>query len=126
MAFIDDIGATVTSAAQNAVKKGQDITSIAKLKLRISEDEKRINEIYAHIGRIYVRKFGDRTTGEAGRLIDEIRETEERLAEYKRQISEIKGTSVCPVCNAELQRGSAYCNVCGKKQIEDEALTEEI
>ena len=44
-----------------------------------------------------------------GRLVSAIHESENKIRDYKHQIKDIKGVSVCEKCGAEVAVNSAFC-----------------
>ena len=51
MAFLDDFGKKLSTAADLAVDKAKDLAEIGKLKLDIAAEEKEINNLYIQIGK---------------------------------------------------------------------------
>lgn len=46
-------------------------------------------------------------------MIDVISVSEGKIANYKKQIQDIKGVVRCAKCGAEVQAGAAFCSSCG-------------
>lgn len=115
MAFFDDISKKVSDVARTVGNKGREVADIAKLKYRISEEERKADEIYKRIGKLFVEKAGDRAKGVFAELIGEINSSKARVEGYKAQIRELKGDIVCDGCGAEITSDATFCPVCGKK-----------
>lgn len=115
MAFFDDISKKVGEAARTVGQKGRDAADVARLKLRICEEEKRLDGVYCRIGRLFVEKVGDRAEDPFAELVAEIRRGEGRISEYKGQIRELKGISICEKCGAEIYTEDTFCASCGEK-----------
>ena len=89
MAFFDDISKKVHDVARTVESKGREVADVARLKYRISEEERRADEIYKKIGKLFVERAGDRAKGTFAALIDEVRASEEKVEGYKAQIREL-------------------------------------
>lgn len=113
MAFFDDIGKKITQAGQGAVQKGKDMAEIARLNSAISEEEKKINNFYYQIGKMYAQVHRNDFDEDFSPLFFGLNESEETLAKLKADLLSVKGTQNCPFCGAEVPLNSAFCNVCG-------------
>ena len=115
MAFFDDISKKVNDVARTVESKGREVADVARLKYRISEEERRADEIYKKIGKLFVERAGDRAKGTFAALIDEVRASEEKVEGYKAQIRELKGITLCSECGGEIHADATFCPTCGKK-----------
>lgn len=123
MAFLDKIGKTITSTSKDVAKKTKDLTEIARLNSQISAEQKRIEETYYKIGKIYYEEYKDTSLENLMPLCNEIDETNSRIETYKAQVIEIKGILPCPNCGTELPNESTFCSKCGsnvKSYIEEQ------
>ena len=102
MAFFDDIG-----------KKTKNLADSAKISVSISDEEKRLNNLYYQVGKLYVSLHPADYEFEFGGMMTQISEVEAKLAEYRQQLQQIKGVAICPRCNAEVPRNSVFCPNCG-------------
>lgn len=50
---------------------------------------------------------------EASGQLDSIEEIEKKIADYRKQLQEIKGVQCCPNCGEEVSKGMAFCCFCG-------------
>lgn len=122
MAFFDDLGKKISKAGQTAAQKTKEMTDIAKLNSAISEEEKRINNNYNQIGKLYVTLHSTDYENEFAEMVEAIKASEEKISSYRQQVKDIKGTIKCSCCGAEIPINSAFCNVCGspiEKQMTD-------
>lgn len=115
MAFFDDLGKKLSQAGQTAVQKTKEVTDIARTNAAIGEQEKRIAEIYSEIGKLYVMKYPSGGDEEFQVLLERLRDAENKIIEFRKQIQEIKGVVRCEKCGAEVAGNSAFCNSCGAK-----------
>ncbi len=123
MNFIDDFTQKLTKAGQSAVQKTKDFAEIAKLNSRISEEEKRKNEIYSQIGKLYCSKYSEIGEPEFAELVASISESEKKINELNEQIKTLKGSAKCANCGADLTAGMKFCGVCGTS-VSESAATE--
>lgn len=113
MAFFDDLGKKLTQAGQTAVEKTKKVADIAKLNSYIYDEEKRIDNNYREIGKLYLSLHGEEPEGEFAGMISAIREAEEKICGFRHQITEIKGIVVCEKCGAEVPLNAVFCSSCG-------------
>lgn len=113
MSFFDDLGKKLSQAGQTAAQKTKEIAETAKLNSQISDEEKKINELYLQIGKLYVSLHDENHEADFDELIKSIHESEDKVKEYRQQVKEIKGIVVCEKCGAEVSNGAAFCSACG-------------
>ncbi len=118
MEIWDDIVKKLTNAADYTIKEAEKLTSTAKLKFSIIDEENRLQSLYAMVGKRYY---------------DSLKDSEEILEEYKAAFAEIKAKyealekmyeeqaaskncNICPGCKSKVANDAAYCSVCGLKQ----------
>lgn len=115
MAFFDNLTKAVSEATQSVTQKGKDLADIAKLNYAVSEEEKKLEDAYKRIGKMFVDKIGDRAEGPFAQIVNEINESQKKIADYKKQVRDLKGIVCCQKCGAELAAGAVFCNVCGER-----------
>lgn len=113
MGFFDDLGKKVSDAGQKTIQKTKEMSDTAKFNSMISEEEKKINNNYYQVGKLYVSIHGTECEEDFKGMIAAIRESETKITEYRRQIQEIKGVLHCEKCGAEVPKGVAFCSSCG-------------
>lgn len=113
MAFFDDLGKKLSQAGQTAVQKTKEMTDIARINGLISDEEKKVNNNYYQIGKLYVAMHQSDFESDFGGMISAIRESEAKIRDYKQQIQEIKGVVRCEKCGAEVASNIAFCSSCG-------------
>ena len=112
MSFFDDLGKKLSQAGQTAVQKTKEMADIAKLNSAISDEEKRIDDNYLQIGKLYVS------------LHDAEHEAEGKIKGYRQQIKDIKGIVKCEKCGAEVSKDAAFCSACGAPMPKEEPVVE--
>lgn len=113
MAFFDDLGKKISQAGQSAVQKTKEITEVAKLNGAISDEEKKINYNYYQIGKLYYAMHASDFETDFSGMIEAIKESEQKVVEYRQQIQDIKGVVRCEKCGAEVASNVAFCSSCG-------------
>lgn len=113
MAFFDDLGKKLSQAGQTAVQKTKNITDIAKINGLISDEEKKLNNNYYQVGKLYVAMHQSDFESDFSEMISAINESETKIANYKQQIQDIKGIVRCEKCGAEVASNVAFCSSCG-------------
>lgn len=109
MSVFDDIGKTFTKAGQ----KTKQMTDIARINSLISDEEKKLNNIYTQIGKTYVEKNPSICQEDFTDYVDTAYDITKRIAEYKLQIQTMKGVVSCPSCGMEVSEGAKFCPACG-------------
>jgi len=113
MAFFEDIGKKLSNAGQTAVQKTKEMAEIARINSSISDEEKKANNSYYQIGKLYVAKHPDDFDEDFSGMIATIKESEIKIREYCQQIQNIKGIIHCEKCGAEVANNIAFCSSCG-------------
>ena len=113
MAFFDNLGKKLSQAGQTAIQKTKDMTDIARINGLISDEEKKVNNTYYQIGKLYVATYQNDFESDFAGMITTIRESEEKIANYKQQVLDIKGVTHCEKCGAEVSCNMAFCSSCG-------------
>lgn len=125
MAFFDEVGKKLSQAGQSAVQKTKDMTDIARLSACITDEEKKINNTYNQIGKLYFAIHQNDCTSDFEALVATVREAECKIIEYRQQIQDIKGLVRCEKCGAEQQNTSVFCCSCGSALPKQAAVANE-
>lgn len=113
MAFFDNLGKKASEATAKAVQKAQELSETTRLNSLISDEEKKVNNTYYQIGKLYVSLHGGDCEEEFAGMITSIFESEQKISGYRIQIQDLKGVQRCEKCGAEVARGVAFCSACG-------------
>lgn len=113
MGFFDDLGKKVSDAGQKTIQKTKEMSDTARINSMILEEEKKLDNIYYQIGKMYVAVHSGDSEEEFSGLLSSVAESETKIREYRSQILDIKGVQKCENCGAEVQRGVAFCGSCG-------------
>lgn len=113
MAFFDELGKKISQAGQTVAQKTKELADITKINSAVSDEERKIDDSYREIGKLYVSLHAENPDVDFAALIAGIHEAESKIAEYKQQIKDIKGVVCCEKCGAEISNSAAFCSVCG-------------
>lgn len=117
MGLFDDVLVNVKSAANTVSKKTNNIVDYSKLKFTASGLANEIKKKFQTLGEeVYAcSKIGSDDSQTIELLIQEIDDLKAQLQATNELISVAKNKIVCPVCKAELEKESLFCNKCGSK-----------
>lgn len=119
MAFFDEIGKKLNVAGQEAAQQAKNFTDVTKLNSKISEKERKINQLYALIGQHYYENHRDDASSEEPQLIYEISVLINEIYQCREEIRQIKGIQQCQNCGAEVPSASVFCNNCGARVVSE-------
>lgn len=115
MAFFDELGKKVSKVGRNTIQKTKDYTDVTRLNAQIAEEEKKINNCYYQIGKLYISLHGADYEEQFTGMVRLLCEGDSKIKELRQQIMDIKGLCRCEKCGAEVPVGNAFCNLCGNK-----------
>ena len=126
MAFLDNLGKKIGSAAEMAADKAKDLSEIAKLNVRITSEQNQIDAQYIEIGKLVFDTYKDDPGSPVAEQCRKIVAGQSAIAECKSQIERIKGESAqpagagpqsraryCPNCGAAIPDNCRFCPSCG-------------
>ena len=123
MAFLEELGKTLTDTGKEVATKAKALTETIQLKTQISTEKTKLEEAYAAIGRIYYES--NREPEEAyTKVYDAVKTCRERIAALEIELTQSEGSRICAVCGAKVPKDSLYCGKCGAP-IKEEAAAEE-
>lgn len=113
MALWDNIGKKASQTTAKAAQQVKILTETTKLNGMISDEEKKINNHYYQIGKLYATIHQNDPENELADLVAAVVESEKKIKEYRTQIQDMKGVVRCEKCGAEVAKGAAFCSACG-------------
>ena len=133
MAFIDDLGNTITrtgqkisQTSQSMAKKMKDMAESSNLKMQVKEEERQLKEVYAEIGEMYCNLHNGDPEEALAEGIQKIEEIKERITVLKEHISKLDNVRVCLNCSAKLPEKGMFCPECGTKYPEPEVVDTDV
>lgn len=124
MAFLGDLGKAIAGAGQTAVNKTKDLTEITRLSAKVSDLQRKNDQLYATIGKLYMEHYGDDPEDMFKGAVASIKENQKRIISYKEDIKQIKGIKKCSSCDADVPSGSQFCPKCGAKVEDDDVVAD--
>jgi ribosomal protein L40E len=113
MALFDDIKKKVSDTTQGAVKATRELAETTRLNSQISEEQRRIANLYSQVGKLYFDKYGAGAEPPFNELCAAITASNERIEKLKLDIQLVKGVKCCPSCGADVPVSSSFCGKCG-------------
>ena len=128
MEFFDKLTKKATETYKGAAEKTGKLAKETKLKLKISENKSKINDLYEEIGKKVYQKHKEHGDGCVKNDIEDGLTKIDILANeiemYNREILELSDQKECVECKEKLAKDARFCPKCGAKQPE-ESNTEE-
>jgi uncharacterized protein Yka (UPF0111/DUF47 family) len=90
MAFFNEIGKKIGSAAGATASKAKELAEVTKLNSQISDQEKQIDKLYIEIGKQIYELDKDNAESPVKELCEKITEAQQTIATLKEKISDIK------------------------------------
>lgn len=113
MAFFDNVGKKLSQAGQGALQKTKDMADIARLNSLVADEEKRLNNNYYQIGKLYAQlHYMDFEDCFSSHILA-IKSSLAKIDELKAEIQTLRAVAKCPNCGAEVSTSSMFCNACG-------------
>lgn len=111
MAFMDDL----KKFGKNVAQKSSEMVETTKLNMSISQEKDKINKIYYEMGSAVYEQYKAGNDLGLGEKCMQIVEIEAKIAEFQAKIMELKNSTKCPGCGAEVSTETVFCASCGTK-----------
>lgn len=103
-----------------AIKEiSSDVTELTKVKIALSKDIARIDELYYSLGKelytSYEKGSAIDLSEDVTAALNELKCTLERIKECELKIESLKGIIKCSECGYEVAEDAKYCSNCGNK-----------
>ena len=115
MDFFDNLGKKIADAGENVYQKGKNFADTQKANMDIKEEERRIEDLYAQIGRGFVNAHPTETEAEYSNYLSQIKAAQRHIEDLRENIRDIKHLSTCPKCGGDISQNAEYCPFCGAK-----------
>ncbi len=122
MAFWDDITKGAKDAANYTVKKTEELTNIAKLKIALKGEESKLDDCFEDIGELYylAQKDGADNAEAIAELVKSADEIKAKIAELKAGLAGVQGNVICKMCGASFDPEYRFCPKCGAEKKDEE------
>ncbi len=127
MALWEDIAKSAKDAAAYTVKKTEELTSIAKIKMSIRSEENNLDKCFSEIGSMYYayQRQGEDHTSEIAALLMEADQVKEKIKCLRDSLAKLQKSVICPGCSAQVTTEYDFCPLCGVKLKEASTAEEE-
>lgn len=132
MDFFDKLGKKASKTYKEAAELTGKLAKEAKLKLKMSENKAKIEDVYEEIGKkVYEKHIREEDINIKKELAEEcekIDELSKNIKNIRMEILNLRDLKQCSNCSAEIEIEDNFCPKCGEKQeeIKDEAKEVEI
>lgn len=116
----EDLGKTISSAAESVGKKTEAFLEMQKIRAQILSAQRAVERSYKDLGELVYQRFdaGEGVDCEVAVICEDISQMMMSISEMKSELAAKRGKKICPICDAEVDIASVYCMKCGSK-IED-------
>ena len=122
MDFFEKLGKKVTETYKVASEKTNKAAAETKIRMKMSDNKSKINDIYKEIGKKVYEKFaldGNLDIKEdIENELNRIKELSEEIVELEKQILDLADKKECINCKAKLEKKAKFCPECGTEQPE--------
>ncbi|MDP4132912.1 MAG: zinc ribbon domain-containing protein [Bacillota bacterium] len=111
----DTIKEKLNKAANYTVRKSGEVVNVAKLKIKETELESRLENLFTAIGRAMYTEHQEETDSsvEISGILEEIDKLKSELYECKEEINKLTKMNTCPGCGKTVSDEAKYCSECG-------------
>lgn len=120
MAFLDELGKTITGKGREAAQKAMEVAEILQIKAQVSSEKSKLNQLYAAVGKIYVESHQENEDDACKDLYTEIHNVLANIRSLEEKIRELDGSKLCSTCGSSTEREAMYCSKCGSSVEEPE------
>ena len=113
MAIWHELGKKASDTTAKAVHQAKVLGETTKLNSMISDENKKIEQIYSQLGKAYAQTHRDDYESCFGDLMEMLKASETKIKEYTEQVNGLRGVVTCPKCGAVMAEGTAFCCGCG-------------
>lgn len=122
MEFFEKLGKKASETYKTAAEKTNKIASDTKLRLKISENKAKIDDIYTEIGKKVYQKFvldGDlNIKDDIKEELEKIKQLTNEIEDCEKQRLELSDMRQCPNCKNKIDKDAKFCPNCGAEQPE--------
>ncbi|MBR6642996.1 MAG: zinc ribbon domain-containing protein [Lachnospiraceae bacterium] len=113
MDFFNKAKDSIVAASKGIGQKATDVSGLAKITVKIREEEKQLQAAISEMGARLFREKNAEAKMMFPELTEQIRKLYADLERDKVELVFLKGKKVCPNCGAELEADLQCCTSCG-------------
>ena len=117
MGLFEDAVVKAKGAFDVAAKKTNEVVSLQKIKIKVSQVKSDMSKDFETLGRLYYEavKQKDEEITEYKDIIKSIDDKISEIAELEKEIDAQKNNKTCSKCGVKNPDTASYCNNCGEK-----------
>ncbi len=117
MEWFEKVKKSVTKTAKGAVKVSGDALEYTKIKIKLSDINSSIDELYSKIGKSMYKslKTGAEPQIDVEEIVAKIDELKAEANVLEGNLAQVTNKVTCPACGAKCDAQSPYCAECGER-----------
>ena len=124
MAFLEELGKTLTKVGEATVQKTKEVADYTKANAKILEIQNKLDKAYIEVGKKYLELHPVNDEEDMAEVVGVVYEMEDLLKELRKQLQELKGTVKCEACGLECDSDDVFCRKCGAELKKEEVITD--
>ena len=128
MEFFEKLGKKASETYKTAAEKTNKIAGDTKLKVKISDNKSKINDLYMEIGKKVYQKYKQDGNidikDDIKAELENIDKLAEEIEKYETERLELSDMIQCPNCKNKVEKNAKYCPVCGAELTNNDSTVE--
>ena len=127
MSFLKDLSKMISETAKEAAKKSSNLVGSTKISMQMDKCQEEIDNVFYEIGKSLFENYEqeDWVKGKFEKKISQIKELQENIEKFRKEIAKMKNIRVCESCECEIDKDALFCPKCGTKSIVKEETEED-
>ena len=117
MDFFEKLGKRISDMGSAVAQNTKNLADTASLQKANSDSKKKIEQLYAAIGKAYYEAHKNEADAAEAAAMAEITALLAQIEENDEKIKQIKGVTKCANCGADIASDAMFCNNCGTKVV---------
>ncbi len=119
MDFFEKLGKRISDMGNSVAQNTKNFADTASLQKGISDNKKKIEQLYADIGKAYYENHKNEADAAQADVMAEITALLAQIEENSEKIKQIKGVTKCANCGEDIAPDAMFCNNCGTKVVRE-------
>ena len=119
MDFFEKLGKRISDMGSAVAQNTKNFADTTSLQKGISDSKKKIEQLYAAIGKAYYENHKSEAGAPYADSMAEITALLAQIEESNEKIKQIKGVSKCANCGEDIAPDAMFCNNCGTKVVKE-------
>ena len=104
---------SLTAAGKGFTQKASDVSGLAKVTMKIKEEEKQLDQSLKELGALLFNQYNPEAQQLFPQETENIRQLYAALKQDREEMAYLKGKKICPNCGEELDGDVQRCTSCG-------------